>query len=106
MAADLVWDRGAGGDAAEPDLDGGQVERVEDQLDLTTIQDRVDLVGVALQRDERGLGDRAVFFPEEGLGQSVRGGQPDRAAGPPAREGGLPGLGVDAAVVDGLDPGG
>ena len=86
--------------------DGGEVERVEHQLDPVPDQQRVDLVGVALQRHQRGLGHRAVGFPEERLGQRGRGGQRERAAGVPARERRVPGLGVDAAVVDGLDPGG
>jgi hypothetical protein len=106
VAPDPVRDRGAGRDPAQPDLDAGEVERVEHQLDPAPDQQRVDLVGVALQRHQRGLGDGALFFPEERFGQRVGGRQRKRAAGLPARQRRLAGLGVHAAVVDGLDPGG
>ena len=90
--------------AAQPDLDAGQVERVEHQLDAAPDQQRVDLVGVALQRHQRGAGDGALFFPEERLGQRVGARDRERAGDAPAGERGLTGLGVDLAVVDGLDP--
>ena len=104
VAPDPVRDRGAGRDTAQPDLDAGEVERVEHQLDAAPDQQRVDLVGVALQRHQRGLGDGALFFPEERLGQRVGARDRERAGGAPAGERGRCGLGVDLAVVDGLDP--
>ena len=53
-AADVVRDGGADRDAAQPDGDPGEVERVEHQLDPASDQGGVDPVGVALQRHERG----------------------------------------------------
>ena len=49
--------------AGQADLDAGQVERVEHQLDFAPDQGRVDLVGVAVQRHGGGLGDAAVLLP-------------------------------------------
>jgi len=46
VAPDPVRDRDAGRDAAQPDLDAGEVERVEDQLDAPPGQARIDLVAV------------------------------------------------------------
>ena len=46
VAADGERDGGPGGLAAGPDLDAGQVERVEDQLDVLPGEPGVDLVGV------------------------------------------------------------
>ena len=60
------------GPALPADLDTGQVERVEDQLDLAQGQGRVDLVGVAVQRHRRGLADGAPLAPQERLVQLGR----------------------------------
>lgn len=57
VPGDQVRDRLAEGAAAEADVDVGQVEGVEDQLDLTADQRRVDVVGVGLERDRGGPGD-------------------------------------------------
>ena len=103
---DPVRDRRPGPDTADSDRDRGQVERVEHQLDPAPDEARVDLIGVALQRHQRGLGHGALCFPEERLRERGRGGQRERAAGVPARQRRGPGLGVLAAVIDGLDPGG
>jgi hypothetical protein len=46
VPADDMRDGLPGGRALPADLDGGQVERVEDQLDLAAGQGGVDLVGV------------------------------------------------------------
>jgi hypothetical protein len=46
---DAVRDRGPGRDSAHSDRDGGEVERVEHQLDPVPDQERIDLIGVALQ---------------------------------------------------------
>jgi hypothetical protein len=51
------------------DLDVGEVERVEDQLDPPPDQGGVDLVVVAVQADGGGLGDGAPFRPQERLAQ-------------------------------------
>ena len=48
---------------AVADLDLGQVEGVEDQLDLASDEQLVDLVEVGVQRHRRGLGDGAVLAP-------------------------------------------
>jgi hypothetical protein len=89
---------------ADPDV--GQVERVKDQLDLGSDQQRVDLIAVAVQPDDRGLGHGAVLRPSKRLGQVGRRRNRERAPGQPPGERRLPGLGVHPAVVDGLDPGG
>jgi hypothetical protein len=58
--------------ALPADLDPGQVERVEDQLDLPPDQGGVDFVGVAVQADRGGLGDGAPLRPQERLPQLRR----------------------------------
>lgn len=72
VAPDPERQRGAGVGAVDADLEEGQVERVEDQLDLAADQLRVDLVAVAVQGDRAGLGDRAVLGPAESLHQIGR----------------------------------
>ena len=107
VAADEVRDRLPGGAALPAHLDAGQVERVEDQLDLASGQGGIDLVGVAVQRDGGGLADGAPLAPQERLVQLGGVWQRRRIAGPalgPPLERGLPGLGVDAGVVDGFRP--
>jgi hypothetical protein len=47
VAADVVRDGQTHGPAVHTDLDRGQVERVEDQLDAAAGQGRVDLVAVS-----------------------------------------------------------
>ena len=90
-------------------LDLLEVERGEHQLDLAAGQRGLDLVGVAVQRHRRGLGDRAQLRPQERLGQRVRGGH-DRAvpgglpAVVPPGQRCLPGLGVHLVVIGRLDP--
>ena len=86
VPADDVRDRGAQVAAGVADGDVGQVERVEDELDAPADQGGVDLVGVAVQRDGRGLGHGAVLGPA---------GTP-RAAGP--------GTGSQAARRPGTGP--
>jgi hypothetical protein len=46
MAADVIRDRAPVRDAGESDFDGGEVKRVENQLNLPPDQFRVDLIGV------------------------------------------------------------
>ena len=82
VAADVVRDRQPHRRAGEPDLDAGQVERVEHQLDFPADQRRVDLVAVAVQRHRRGLGHAAVLLPQERLGQRRPGS--GSGTGPPA----------------------
>jgi hypothetical protein len=107
VAADPVGDCLAEGALLVADLDVGEVEGVEDQLDPAADQQRVDLVGVGVQRHGRAGGDGAVLGPQERLAQ-LRGGGPGQRGGRP----GLPasqrrraGLGVDPGVVVGLHPG-
>ena len=87
--------------------DAGQVEWVEDQLDLAQGQGRVDLVDVAVQRHRRGLADGSPFAPQErlvqlgGFGQRRHGAVP--AVRPPPR-GCLPGFRMHPAVIDRFCP--
>ncbi len=93
--------------ALEADLDGFQMERVEDELDSPTDERGIDLIGVAEQVDGAGLCDHAPLGPQEGLvklfGRRRRTGC---SAGEEALDRRLAGLGVPAAVIDGLDEGG
>jgi hypothetical protein len=106
MAGDLVRQRPAGVSAAQAHLQAGQVEGVEDQLDTAADQGGVDLVAVAVQAHQGGLGHGAVLRPQERLGQIGRDRDGEGAAGHPPGQGRLSGLGVHAAVVDALHPGG
>jgi hypothetical protein len=72
VASDDVRDRVAHGAAVPADLDPGQVERVEDELDLAPDQHGVDLVLVGVQPDGGGLGDGAPLRPQERLPQLRR----------------------------------
>ena len=69
VAADLVGQGLARVASVHAHCQAGEVEGVEDQLDLVTDQLRVDLVAVAVQRDRRGLGDPAVLGPAESFRQ-------------------------------------
>ena len=91
--------------ALEADLDGLHVEGVEDDFDTRPDQGGVDLEGVAVQGDRRRLGHRAGLGPQERLMQRGRGRQRRRAGGEQPVDRRLAGLGVAAAVIDGLDPG-
>jgi hypothetical protein len=90
---------------AEPDLDVGEVERVEDQLDALTHERGVDLVVVAVKRHGRDLRDDSGLGPQERLVE-LGGGRESNGGQIEPLEGGLAGLGVDPAVIDALDPGG
>ena len=108
-AGDLVRDGQAHRFALVADLDPGQVEGVEDQIDAPPGQGGVDLVAVLVQRNGRCAGDQAAFFPQERLPQHLGVGDGQRRVGEPgvpARQGALVRLGVDPPVVDLLDPGG
>jgi hypothetical protein len=63
VAADLERQRRARVGSVEADPQEGQVERVEHELDLPPDQAGVDLITVAVQRDQGGLGD----FPDYDL---------------------------------------
>jgi hypothetical protein len=80
VAADLVRDGGAHRPVLPADLDAGQVEQVEHQLDLAADQGGVDFVAVAVQGHGRGLCNGAVFGPQERLVQLRRVGQDRRVA--------------------------
>src|SRR5664279_1619510 len=67
VAPDLVADRDTHVPALVADLQIGQVEGVEDELDAASDQGGVDFVGVAVQRYRRGLGDQATLGPQERL---------------------------------------
>jgi hypothetical protein len=81
-------------------------QRVEVQLDLEPGEGRVDLVEVALQADRGGLGHGPPLTPAEGFGQQVRGDRDGRPIGQEASQRRHLRFGVDALVVDLLDPGG
>ena len=71
----VIWNGSADarvGPVEAAHVEDGQVERVEDELDLPAGQPGVDLVTVAVQRDEGGFGDGAVLGPAERLGQVGR----------------------------------
>src|SRR5579872_6303060 len=100
---------GVGEEAAiAPDLEVSEIKRIEAHLDLLTREKGVDPVPVSLERERCSAGDGAFVAPEEGLAQQNRVGGAQRgrrAAGLEALEGSGPGFGVDAAVVDELNPG-
>ena len=109
VAGDLERHRVPVAVVAVADLDVFEVERGEHQLDPPADQGGFDLVGVAVQRHRRGLGDDPLFGPQERLGQRVGRGHHRAVPGRcqpvlPPGQWGLPGLGVDLVVVDGLDP--
>jgi hypothetical protein len=104
VPADDVRDRGPGGGTVVADLDGGHVERVEEQPGVHPGQERVDLIGVAVQGDGGGLGDLAPLGPQERLAQLAGRGVAGRRAGAVTLQRRLAGLGMDRPVVDGLDP--
>ena len=83
-----------------------EVEGVEDQLDAAPDQSRVDLVGVGVQRDGRGLGYGAPLGPQERLMQLGGCWQRRRFGGGEPGRRGLLGFRMHALVVDGLDPAG
>jgi len=70
--------------ALEADLDGFQMERVEDELDSPTDERGIDLIGVAEQVDGAGLCDHAPLGPQEGLVKLFADGGEEGA--PPARK--------------------
>ena len=106
VPADHQWDRGPERPVLVANLDPGEIERVEHELDLATHERRVDLVLVAVQGHRRGLGDRPLLRPQERLAQQCRGRELRRSGGlePGDRRGVR--LGVHASVVDDLKPGG
>jgi len=70
VAADLLRDREPVGPAVPPDLDAGEVERVEDQFDAAAGQNRVGLVDAAEQLHGGGLGgDDPLLGPQERIAQ-------------------------------------
>jgi len=106
VTAQHVRHPGAHGAPFEADLDGSQVEGVEDQLHPPSHQGGVDLEGVAVQRHRRRLGHHAPLRPQERLVQLRRRRKSERRTGLEALQRGDAGLGVGPAVIDGLDPGG
>ena len=82
----------------------GQVERVEDALHLPAGEKRVHGIHVALDGNGGGLADLPDHAPAERLLQQRRVRQRQRPGrGEPGLRG-LPGLAVDAGVVDGAQP--
>jgi hypothetical protein len=67
VPADPVRHAQAHRPALVADLDLGEVERVEDQLDGHPDQRGVDLGGVGVQADGGGLGDLPALRPQERL---------------------------------------
>src|SRR5581483_4567255 len=53
--------------AVLPELDFGQLEGVEAQLDLLADEEGIDAVAVALERDRGGARDGAFLAPQERL---------------------------------------
>ena len=97
---------GPGGQTVVADLDGEHVERVEQQIDVGAGEQRIDLVGVAMQRDRGDLGDFAALRPQERLAQQPGPGESGGRPGGEPFDRCLPGLGVDSPVIHLLDPGG
>ena len=90
--------------AITSDLDLGQLERIEDQLDPATGESWIDLVGVAVQPDRAGPRHRPVFAPAERFAQRTLGRDRRRAGGEEPIQWRLPGLGMRTPVIDRLDP--
>jgi hypothetical protein len=74
VPSNVLGDPAAHAPVLEAHVDAGEVEGVEDQLDLLPDQGGVDLVDVAVERDCGGLGDAALDRPEEGLRERLGGG--------------------------------
>ena len=107
MGRDLVDDSVSEALAVVTDLDAGEIERVEDQLDPTADKGRVHLVAVALEGDDGGLGHLACRRPQERLTQQFRTRDLRRGlAGGEPLERALTGLGVHPPVVATFEPGG
>jgi len=102
MAADVPRDRQPVRDAVPADLDDGQVERVEDALDLAAGEHRAGLVGAAEQPDRGVLADHPVLGPQERLAQPGWLRDRERGAGQPPLYRRLPGLPVRPGMVDRL----
>jgi hypothetical protein len=81
MPADVLRLCQAVGLAVPADLDGRQVEWVEDALDLPAGQRRLGLLNPAEQLDRGGLGDQPPLRPQERLAQLGRRGRGERGAG-------------------------
>ena len=106
VTPDPLRDGGSHRSALVAHLQGGQVERVEHDLDPASDQGGVDLVGVAVQARRGGLGDPAGVGPQERLVQQFGGRRRGWAGGQEPFQRFVAGLAVDPLVVDGLDPGG
>ena len=104
VTADHQWDGEAHRAVLVANLDPGQIERVEHQLDLPTDQRRIDLILVAVQRHGRGLRHRPLLAPQERFPQQCRGRQPRHARGLEPLERRHSGLRMGASVVDDLKP--
>ena len=72
VAVDAVWGGASHGPPLVFDLDDGQVERGEQQVDDATDQRGVDLIAVAVQRHRRERGDPALLAPQERAPQHRR----------------------------------
>jgi hypothetical protein len=106
VAADSDRHRGSHGPVVPADFDSGQVEGVEDEFDFAADEGGVDLVGVGEQRHGGGFGHGSGLRPQERFADQVGIGDGRGGGGGEPFEGGGAGLGVDAVVIDGLDPGG
>ena len=100
VAADVV-DGSAHGPALVFDLDDGQVERSEQQVDGAPDQRGVDLVAVAVQRHGRDRGDLALLTPQERPAQQrrVRPWRAGASVSVVTLDGGGAGLRMHAAVI-------
>src|SRR5450755_2501219 len=67
--------------AITPDLELGEVKRIEAHLHLLTREKRIDPIAIALERERRSAGDGAFVAPEEGLTQHHRVGGAQRGRG-------------------------
>ena len=104
MTFDLQRHRQPAVTSVETHLDLGQLERVEDQIDLAARELRIDLVGVAVQADRAGLRHGPSLRPAKRVGQRVLARQCRRTDGEEPLQWCLPCLGVNPTVVDLLDP--
>src|SRR5471030_2872406 len=94
--------------AVTPDLEVGEIKRIEAHLDLLTREEGIDAVAIALKGERRRAGNGSLVAPEESLTQQNRIGGAWRGcgdAGLEASEGSCTGFGVDAVVVNQLNPG-
>ena len=109
VPSDHVGNGGADGTVFVEHVDLGEVERVEDQLDVPSDEGGIDLVAVGVEADGRGFGDEPGLCPQERFTDRLGCGQHRRRVANRSIETFdrcLSGFGVDLPVVVLFDPSG